>query len=99
MERRIFLTAGFPSVVRSRRLSSHGKIGSNRALRRMGNEGVGEGEVPRAAGKVAWTSSYWRTGKIYSERISLRVERSNVILLEQKKRKEKERFSSEKIAK
>lgn len=53
---------------------------------------MGEGEVPRAAGKVAWTSSYWRTGKIYSERISLRVECSNVILLEQKKKKRKGTF-------
>lgn len=54
---------------------------------------MGEGEVPRAAGKVAWTSSYWRTGKIYSERISLRVERSNVILLEQKKKEKKRNVS------
>lgn len=37
--------------------------------------------------------SHWRSGKIYSERISLRVEHS-IILLEQKKKKMK-RFSSE----
>lgn len=47
--------------------------------------------VPRAAGKVAWTS-YWRTGKIYSERISLRVERSASRLFYWSRKKKEETF-------
>lgn len=82
-------------VARGRLSSSHGKNGSNRALRRMGNEGVGgppRGGKSRIGRRIGGLVKFIRNGFRFEWNDSLA---SRLFYWSKKKKKKKKRSSSE----